>query len=396
MTPRPAEGIGVAPGAGLRPTARHRPPRTSPILDDFGLYDPGFEEDLRLLRRRLAVGALFILGVIVAGVIGYWTIDPTASFVDALYMTVITLTTVGYTEIIELAGHPWGRIFTIVLILVGMGGVLYFVSTATAFVLEGQLGHVFWRHRMDKEIDRLDDHFIVCGSGDTAVYAGEELQAVRRPFVLVCEDAERVGSLRQRLQDAPVVVGDPAGDETLRSAGIERAAGILACTDSDKDNLIVTLTARQLNPGIRIVSQVSDVAQEQKVRKVGADSVVSPTFIGGLRIASEVLRPTVVSFLDQMLRDKDRNLRIDEVRIPEESPAVGERIGAIDLAAVSDALLLACRLPGAQDRWIYNPPPDQEVVPGLTLILMGSPADVEAVRREVDGRTVSPPTVEGA
>lgn len=375
------------------PGAAQGAPRVEPLsprpVNDLGPYDARFDEDVRQLRRRLAVAALFLAGVVGVGVIGYRVIDPGASVVDALYMTVITLTTVGFTEVVDLSGHPWGRLFTVALILVGMGGVLYFVSTATAFVLEGQLGHVFWRRRMEKEIARLSRHLIVCGCGETALYAAAELHAVRRRLVVVSEDPERVDRIRRELPGVPVVVGDPARDETLRRAGIERAAGILACTDSDRDNLVATLTARRLNPTARIVARVGDVEEEEKVRSVGADAVVSPTFIGGLRIASELIRPTVVTFLDQMLRDRDRNLRIDEVRIPEGSSAVGSTLGEIDLRNRSDAMLLACRTGG--ERWIYNPPPETEIRPGSTLILMGSPADVEAVRRALEGEMVSPP-----
>lgn len=330
------------------------------------------------MRRRLAAAALFLTGVLVVGVIGYWTVDPGASWLDALYMTVITLTTVGYTEIVDLSGHPGGRVFTMLLLLVGMGGVVYFVSTATAFVLEGQLRHVFWRRRMERQIARLSGHLIVCGTGSTALYAAEELSRVGRALVVICEDAAAAERVRHRLGDVPVVVGEPAADEVLEAAGARRAAGIIAGTDSDKDNVIITLTARQLNPQIRIVTRVTDVEQVQKLRNVGADAVVSPTHIGGMRMASELIRPTVVTFLDQMLRDRERNLRVDEVPVGAESPEAGKRLGEIDFRAISNALLLACRT--RDGGWVYNPPPEYRLEPGVTLILMGSPEDMERVR----------------
>lgn len=349
---------------------------------------PGFDEDLRHLRRRLAAAALFLAGLLVVGVVGYWMVDPGASWLDALYMTVITLTTVGYGEVVDLSGNPGGRVFTMVLLLVGMGGVVYFVSTATAFVLEGQLHHVFWRRRMEREIARLSGHVIVCGTGSTALYAADELCRVGRALVVICEDAAAAEQVRHRLGEVPVVVGEPAADEVLEAAGVRRAAGIIAGTDSDKDNVIITLTARQLAPRIRIVTRVTDVDQVQKLRNVGANAVVSPSHIGGLRMVSELIRPTVVTFLDEMLRDRERNLRVEEVPVEKDSPEAGKRLGEIEFRAVSNALLLACRTPDGS--WVYNPPPEYRLKPGVTMILMGSPEDVERVRAHFRGAPAAP------
>lgn len=328
--------------------------------------------------------------VLLVGVVGYRMIDPGAGVVDALYMTVITLTTVGFGEIIDLSGSPGGRIFTVVLILVGMGGALYFVSTATAFVLEGHLGNVFRRRRMEKIIARLSDHLIVCGSAGTATYTAGELVSVQREVVVICEDPDAAEDLRQKFPDTPIIIGDPASDEVLLEAGIERAAGLVACTDNDKENLVVTLSARQLNPTVRIVARVSDVESEQKIRKVGADAVVSPDFIGGLRLASELIRPTVVSFLDIMLRDKDLNLRVDEVRIPEGCGSVGTKLHELDLGEGSDALLLALREPDGS--WSYNPDDERSLEADHVLVLLGSPEDVLAACDAVGGEMVSKPT----
>lgn len=354
----------------------------------------GADQDLRQLRRRLTGAALFLVVVLVVGVVGYRIIDPDTTFVDALYMTVITLTTVGFGEVVSLEGHPGGRLFTAALILVGMGGVLYFVSTATAFVLEGQLSHVFWRRRMARAIERLSDHLIVCGSGATATYTAAELDAVDRPIVVVSENPDGVDFLQRELPDTPILTGDATSDEILREAGIERASGLVACTPSDKDNILIVLTARQLNPGLRIVARVGDIQSEQKARQAGADAVVSPNFIGGLRLASELLRPTVVTFLDQMLRDREANLRIDEVRVPADSPAVGKRLGELALEDEGGALLVALRRDGGA--WLYNPSADTEVGPEAVLVMMGSPADMREICDRVGGEMVSKPVRRGA
>lgn len=234
----------------------------------------------------------------------------------------------------------------------------------------------------------------MCGAGGTAAYTAAELLSVERQVVLICENRDQVEFLRSEVGDTPIIVGDPASDEVLRTAGVERAAGIAACTDNDKENLVVTLSARQLNPRIRIVSRVIDVQSESKIRRVGADAVVSPTYIGGLRLASELIRPTMVNFLDVMLRDRDANLRIDEVTIPESGPAVGKRPGELGLEKMSNALLMALRCPDGT--WRYNPNREEEVHAGCVLIFLGSPEDVRALCDQLGGTVLSPPAARGA
>ena len=348
-------------------------------------------DDLNALRFRLTAAGGVLVALLVAGVLGYRLIAPEAGWIDALYMTVITLTTVGFGEVIPMDGRPGARLFTSVLILVGMGGVLYFVSTATAFVLEGQLTHLFWKRRMQRDIERLTDHLIVCGDSPAAVYAIRELRAVDRAVVLIIPE-EATGETHSALAEAPdamVVRGDPAEDEVLQMAGIERAAGLAACTQNDRDNLVITLSARQLNAGIRIVASVRDVSHGEKLRKVGADGVVSPESIGGLRLASELIRPHTVSFLDIMLRDRDLNLRIDEIGIGEGSRTVGRTAGELRDMDLGRALFMALRAPDGS--WVYYPPNTTRIQAGSTLIFMGSPDDFRLVTDLLDGSMTSKP-----
>jgi voltage-gated potassium channel len=358
-------------------------------------YEPTarqWDDDLKDLRGRLLGALVFLLAVTAVGTLGFRVIDPTAGWIRAFFMTAITLTTVGYGHEVPLETDG-ARIFTAILILVGMGGVLYFVSTGTAFLLGGQMGHVFRRKRMAKELAGLSGHLIVCGSGQTGVYTASELHSVKRSVVLVVETEESAEHARSLLPDVPIVLGDPTDDEIQLAAGIERAAGIVACTDSDNENVVITLTARQLNPRVRIVSRVEDVDHETKIRKVGADAVVSPNFIGGLRLASELIRPTVVTFLDTMLRDQDLNLRIDEIEIPEGSAAVGQPLNALGLEKMPQILLLATRT--SEREWSYNPPRSDVVRAGTTLIFLGSPVDSRVLCDQLGGVMISPPTTGG-
>jgi voltage-gated potassium channel len=358
-------------------------------VDAYPQPQQDWEQDLRELGYRLGAAALFLIAILLLGTVGFRVVDPQATWLDALYMTTITLTTVGYGEVVDLTGDTGGRIFTIFLILTGMGGVLYFISTATAFVLEGQLGHVFWRRRMERKSAQLSDHIIICGSGTTAIYTASEILAVKRPLVMVCDDPEWLEVARAELQGVPILQGDPTEEDVLLTAGVERARGVVACARSDKDNLLITVLVRQINPTARIVARVVDIHGKSRVEKAGADAVVAPTHIGGLRMASELIRPTVVSFLDEMLRDKDMNLRIDEVRLPASSPFVGRSVGDLGLRTASNAMLLACRM---GESWRYNPPDELKITAGTILVLMGSPEDIRAVCDNVEGEVIALPT----
>jgi voltage-gated potassium channel len=371
---------------------RRTQPAPRPVRrEHVDYYEPSakpWEEDLKDIRVRLLGAAILMVAVTFAGTIGFKIIDPTAGWVRAFFMTAITLTTVGYGEEVAL-NTDGARIFTAALILVGMGGVVYFVSTGTAFILEGQLGHVFRRRRMQRDLSALTSHIIVCGAGSSALYAASELSSVERSVVLVAPDQEAADHARSELHDVYIVLGNPTDEATLLAAGIERAAGVVACTDSDNENVVITLTARQINPKIRIVSRVEDVDHEKKIRKVGANAVVSPDFIGGLRMASELIRPTVVTFLDTMLRDRDLNLRIDEIRIPESSGAVGKPLNELGLEKVPAILLLAVRSPDG--KWQYNPPRTRVVGAGVVLIFLGSTKDSRKLCEQLGGEMIGAP-----
>jgi len=340
-----------------------------------------YEEEHAQLRKRLAVAALVFVALVVLGASGYKIIAPETPWLTAVYMTITTLTTVGFGEFVK--PSPVVRVFTLCILLVGWGVIAYFFSIATAFVVEGSLGHVVWRRRMNKEIAGYSYHYIIAGDDETATYAANELRSIHQPAVLIVDDPEKAQAIRQSFPEIPLVLGDPSSDDVLQKAGIARCAGLIACSDNTKDNLLTTLAARQLNPHARIITRVAHLSAEQKARNAGANSVVCPTFTGGMRLVSEMVRPTVVSFLDIMLRDRDKNLRVEEVPIGAGAHAVGTRIGDIDFRQISNALLLACKVDDG--KWVYNPPLEMELMPGYTLIVMGSPEDVLALRNSVNG-----------
>ena len=342
------------------------------------------DRQLAEVKRRLATAGLAVLAIFAVGVIGYTIIGHGRHrFLDSLYMTVITLTTVGYGEIIPMDNNPAGRIFTMVLILFGMGILVYFASAVTAFLVEGQLEHVFWRKRMRQAIAELKHHVIVCGAGVVAGHLIEELLRVQRPVVAVIPHGStppQLGEQRELLH----IVGDAADEEILAEAGLMRAAGLVSALEQDRDNVLITLTARQMNPAVRIVAMLVEPRNEAKLRRAGADAVVSPFLIGGMRMASEMIRPMVVTFLDTMLRDRDRNLRVEEIRVGRGSSAIGRPVADLKINDVPGLMLLALVEPNTQ-KWTFKPDGHTRVEEGATLIVMGDPHGVGELRHRYGG-----------
>jgi voltage-gated potassium channel len=319
--------------------------------------------------RRFVWAAVILAGILLIGTVGYWFIGGRQySFVDTLYMTVITITTIGFEEVIDLSGNVAGRIFTIFIAVSGVGVMAYIFTNITALVVEGQLTESFRRRRMEKIAGNYKDHYIVCGLGRVGCHITNELRATGRPYVAVDANKNNLGASLESFRDEVFIEGDATDSDTLLKAGVEKAAGLFAVAGDDNQNLVVSLTAKQLNPKLRVVARCNDIRNSQKMKKAGADAVVSPCAIGGLRMASEMIRPTVVSFLDIMLRDREKNLRVEELPVPESF--VGRPISALNLKRFPHALLLAVK---TGDDWVYNPPESYVIDKRNTLVFMTTP-----------------------
>jgi voltage-gated potassium channel len=342
-------------------------------------------EQRSLLQSRLALATLWLLSVVFVGAGGFVVIGGGAwSFWDCIYFTIITLSTVGYSHTLHgFDEAPYARIWTIGLIVLGSGTLVYFVSTITAFIVEGDLGGALRRNRMKQVLARLTNHIIICGAGTTGIHVIEELVHSHIPFCAIDNSEQRMLELAERFgpDKFPYVVGDAADDEALKEAGIERAQGVVAALSEDKDNLFVTITASALNPQARIVAKATDVNSRGKMMRAGAKAVVSPTQIGGLRLASEAIRPTVVEFIDLMLRDPKKNLRIEEVSIPETSKLVGAELKDTNIRRETKVLVIAVRMPDG--RYEYNPDPEFALVAGATLIVLAETAEMKRLREGV-------------
>jgi voltage-gated potassium channel len=319
-------------------------------------------------RKFIWSGAILI-AIILIGTVGYWFIGGRQySFVDTLYMTIITISTIGFGEIINLSGNAVGRIFTIFIAISGVGVLLYVVTNLTALVVEGELSESFRRRRMEKTAGNSRDHYIVCGLGSVGFYIVSELYATKRPHVIVDADKKNIERSLESLQNEVFIEGDATDSVTLLKAGIEKAKGLFAVTGDDNQNLVVSLTAKQLNPNLRVVARCNEIKNSGKMKKAGADAVVSPTAIGGLRMASEMVRPSVVSFLDIMLRDREKNLRVEEFPVPDSF--VGKPVSALNLKRYTHALLLAVK---TGEDWVYNPSDNYIIAPENTLVFMTTP-----------------------
>lgn len=337
-------------------------------------------DDLSELRRRLALPAVLVAAVFLVGVFGYKLLGgPKASWLDAVYMTANVLTTTGFREAVEIGEDATGMIFTIVLMFFGAAVVVYATSIVTAFIVEGDLTEGFRRRRMQRMIESMKDHYIVCGAGQAGLAVLAELRSTQRDAVLIEADHTLAERLAVDHPGLPVILGDFTDDETLQRAGVTKAAGIVMCVDDDKNSLVGTVTARQLNPRIRIVARATDEHAMTRLRNAGADAVVSPGIIGGMRLASELVRPSVVGFLDQMLRDRNRNLRIEEVDIPDSSPFIGRTLRDIDANKTAHLMLLAVKQPNGGG-YVYNPDADTRITRGMQLIVMGDPSGVNKLR----------------
>ncbi|GAB4491102.1 MAG: potassium channel protein [Thermodesulfovibrionales bacterium] len=331
-----------------------------------------------MLQRRLLGIVLALSSIILLDTAGYVVIERWTPL-DALYMTVITIASVGFMEV-----HPlsqYGRIFTILLILTGSGILIYGVSVVTAFIVEGELTDILRRKKMQKRIERLSGHYIVCGADQTGRYVIEELRKTKRDFVVIEKDPDKARHFLE--QEIACIEGDATHDSVLLAAGIERAKGFLTSLHTDAENLFAVITAKRLNPGLRVVSKAIEEESEQKIRMVGADGVVMPNSIGGLRMVSEMIRPSVVTFLDVMLRAKDRTVRVEEVIVADGSPAVGKSLAEAGVLGIEGVSVVA--LGDSGGGYVFNPQGATVLAAGTVLIVMGDVERIAGLRESVAG-----------
>lgn len=326
--------------------------------------------------RRLQVAILALVLLIVYATVGYMLIEK-MNAIDALYMTAITVTTVGFGEVRPLS--PAGRVFTISVILLGVGIATTAITEGLRLALEPVLWLTFQRRRMEKTVKALENHYIVCGYGRVGRQVVRDLRARQADFVLIDSDE----GLEERLLEArfPFVIGDATREETLAEAGIQRARGLVTVLTNDADNIMTVLTARMLRPDLSIISRVVHAESEQKLRAVGAHHVINPYQIGGHRLALSMLRPAVNEFLHRIYHfDESPFIDIGQITLQDESRIVGQTIMTCDLRSKYQVNILAIQQPNGE--MIITPAPDYILKTGETLVIMGPSEQVYQLERE--------------
>lgn len=334
------------------------------------------------IKSKILTAFVLFTATLVFGTIGYLILEPGSTLMDALYMTVITISTVGYGEVIDLTASPVGRFFTMMVILFGMGNLLYVISTVTSLITDGELQEVLRRKKMEKKIDQLNQHIILCGSGMMSRKIIEELIQTKHDFVLVSESSDEIHELLNIYPELLYIEGDPSYDNTLKNGAIERASGLIIALHDDKESLFIAVTAKKLNSKIRIVTSVVDAEMIEKFKTVGVETTISPNLIGGLRLVSEMIRPSVTTFLDIMLRDTASNTRFADVKIPNGSPLIGKTIKDCQIKQKTGLLIVSLQKPGVEG-FVYNPSPHEIISEGMAMIVIGSAEDVQKLRTYV-------------
>ncbi|MFC4787131.1 potassium channel family protein [Nocardioides sp. MAHUQ-72] len=321
--------------------------------------------------RRIVVALTALVAVTVFGTVGYLFLGFT--LLEAVYQTVTTVATVGFREVRPLTTA--GMVFTIVLIVVGVGTVLYNLGVLLETVTEGQLRQHLERRRMDARIAALRGHVIICGYGRVGRAATDFLTSAGHEVVVVDTDPARLADLPEGVAH---LVGDVTEDRTLREAGIEHARAVVVALDTDADTVYATLSARAMRPDVVIVARARTTGSKTKLQLAGATRAVNPQRIGGRRLAVFALQPDVAEFFDVVMHDESVDWRVEQVPVAAGSATAGRTIGALRLRERTGALLLAVRR-SADDVLVPNPPDDLVVPAGAVLIALGTQAELDAL-----------------
>lgn len=321
---------------------------------------------MKALRNLRVLVAVLVL-LVVIGTAGFHFIEGWAWF-DGFYMVITTFTTIGYTEVHPLS-HA-GRIFNAFLIMMGVGNVFLIIGALTQSVLEVEFNQFFGRRKMEREISRLTGHYIICGAGRVGRSVARELARKPAPFVIIESDPDKAAKYSE--EGWPIIIGDATKEQILKQARIEHAAGLVAASTTDAINTYIVLTARGLNPKLKIIARASEDDAEKHLKTAGADSVISPYIFAGYRIAHSFLRPNVLDFIEiAMLQNTELGLEIEEISVGQSSRFAGKTVRDSHIRQELDVIVLAIKRPGQQ--MLFNPKSDDMIKPGDQIVVMGQP-----------------------
>jgi voltage-gated potassium channel len=314
--------------------------------------------------RNVTKGIIGIACILCVGATGYRLIEGW-SWLDGFYMTVITITTIGFKEVHDLTQR--GQIFTLLIIFSGIGVVYYTFVTGTTMIIEGEVLKILTRRRSMKAIQKLKDHFIICGFGRMGSFICDEFHLRGIPFVVV----ENRPEVQDKIAQAEYFLspGDATEEEVLLAAGIRNARGLVSVLDSDASNVYVVLTAKELNPNLEIIARAGEESAHKKLTRAGASRVISPYKIGGMRLVISILKPAVMSFLEVAMDHKKLDIELEEVRVSEKSEYAGKRLVDTDIRKELNLIIIAVKKPDGQ--MVFNPGPATVIEDNDTLIAMG-------------------------
>jgi voltage-gated potassium channel len=327
--------------------------------------------------RKILIAIAYLFGILIFGTTGYMLIEH-SSLLDSLFMTVITVTTVGYGETIPLS--TTGRYFTIFLIMVGAGLVLYLFSKTTEAMVEGGLQAYMGRKTMNKKVAGLKDHFIVCGFGRIGKVICQILHENKRPFVVIENEPNEVKLIEE--MDYLVIEGDAANDETLEKASIQKAKGLIAVVSSDANNVYIILSAKGLNPKLFVLARSSgDDGSEIKMLRAGANKVISPYYIGACRMAQLIVRPTVIDFIDLAVNEGELGLRIEELSVSEKAKFVNQSLLDSGIRKEHDLIVVAIKREHGE--MLFNPNPSTLILNGDILVVLGEHVHINNLTKQL-------------
>jgi len=328
---------------------------------------------VNILKQRLIVVSICMMFLLVFGTVGYMSIEGWRFF-DSIYMTVITMSTVGFQEIEHLTDA--GRMFSMILIILSWGTAGIAFGYLTQALIHGEIRRNFWRRRVEKKIDHMQEHYIICGYGRCGAVVCDEMEKQDIDYVVVESGKELILELEEK--NINVIEGNATDEEVLEKAGVGHAKGLVTSVSSDADNVFIILSARELNPDIFIVARAIDASAESKLRRAGANRVVMPYILGGKRMANAIMRPDVVDLLDFAFVDPKRNILMEQFVVSTMSPVAEKSLRESNLRSKYGLVVIGIKRPDG--KLLFNPDANEVMHEGDLLILMGDMANLKHVK----------------
>jgi len=338
------------------------------------------ETDITFIFKRFRLAVIFIVVLTAAGALGYMVIEGWG-LLDAIYMTAITIVAVGYREVGPLGF--WGKLFTIALVYGGLTVVAVWVSTATSLYVQRELGDIFRKRKMKKEISKMSSHTILCGAGDTGQHIITQFKKENREIVAIEKDQEHINLLKERCQDLKILEGDATKEEILSLANITNASSLIATLASDADNLFLVISARTLNPKLNIIARAVEDHTREKLIKVGANHVITPSIIEGMRMAALALRPSVQTFMDIVGGRTDLELELEEVEVTQKSPFIGKSLRELEIPQHTGLIVIAINQHTGKDL-IFNPSSNTILSAEDRLMVLGKSQKIQQLKEYVN------------